>query len=92
MDPKKLQLPSPSDLLSRLRSDDVRRSAAERDDDAEFYMELADELVRRYKRRKAELANAPEEPTPPNRQAFVDRDQGALAALRAKRVNKKRLN
>ena len=92
MDPKELQLPSSSDLLARLRSDDIRRSVAERDDDIEFHMKMADELVRRYKRMKAELANAPDEPIPPNRQVVVDRDQGALAALRAKRVRKKRLN
>ena len=92
MDPKELQLPSSSDLLARLRSEDIGRSVAERDDDIEFHMKMADELVRRYKRMKAELANAPDEPIPPNRQVVVDRDQGALAALRAKRVRKKRLN
>ena len=92
MDPKKLQLPSSSELLARLRSKDGRRSAAELDGDMEFHMKMADDLVRRYKRMKAELANAPDEPIPPNRQVVVDRDQGALAALRAKRVKKKRLN
>lgn len=36
MDPKKLQLPSSSELLARLRSEDVQRSAAESGDDSKF--------------------------------------------------------
>lgn len=93
MDPKAMQLPSSSELLAGVRLKERERPVAEQDEDLERCLKLADELVRHYKRRKAELAdNAMERfPRPPNRQEAVDRDEGALADLRAERARTKQL-
>lgn len=86
-EPQDQQLPFACSMLSSIISQDRNRTMADRDEDIEHCLDLADELVRRYYARRRMDPEPTLELKPPVqvREVVIDRDSTALSALLAAR-------
>lgn len=81
------QLDIAARLLSSIVAQDRNRTLADRDEDLDHSLDLADELIRRHRSRKPQSPTPTLEPKPVSRvrEVVVQREEPSLSALLADR-------